>query len=350
MDFGSLLHADAQFVEQGMIDFISFDGVASVEGEIDDNDWEAEIYAEDFSKYGIAVGHYLFFDNSGWGGLVETIQHISSTGIMKLSGVTWRGLLIRKVVLPPSGSTHKVYTNQTVSAIMTSLVSDFGGMFAVGQTSNSRTVITEQKYRYATVFDALTALLTGDEGDEEDTPDERGMRLGVTYDSDTHKVILTPETVTDHSEEIEFSGDYDMKYTATTAVARYNHIIALGSGTGTNRLVKHVWLLPNGKTTTKRALAAAAGITSGFKEKAMVYDYSSCDDSKELINAARKKLKEHGAQNAITIDFDPPDTDLPLGDIVGLRDRVTGLSDARTITRKILRVTADGVALQYSVE
>lgn len=350
MDYGSLLHADENFVEQGMIDFISFDGVAATDGELDDNDWEAAIYAEDFAKYGIDVGHYLYFDNSEWGGVVEKIEHVSATGIIKLSGVTWRGLLIRKVISPPSGATHRVYTNQTVGAIMAALISDFGGMFGVAQTANSAAVIAEQKYRYATVFDALTALLTGDEGDEEETPDERGMRLGVTYDSDTHTVMLTPETVEDHSEEIEFSGDYDMKYTATTAVARYNHIIALGSGTGTNRLVKHVWLLPNGKTTTKRALAAAAGITGGFKEKAMVYDYSSCDDSKELINAARKKLKEHGAQNAITIDFDPPDADIPLGDVVGLRDRITGLTDTRTVTRKILRVTADGVSLQYSVE
>ena len=37
MDYGSLLHADENFVEQGMIDFISFDGVAATDGELDDN-------------------------------------------------------------------------------------------------------------------------------------------------------------------------------------------------------------------------------------------------------------------------------------------------------------------------
>ena len=351
MNYGELLYADSNFEEQGILDFISFDGVASVNGELDDNDWEAEIYAEDFAKYGIDIGYYLYFDGSEWGGVVEKIEHISSTGIVKLSGVTWRGLLIRKVVVPPSESTHKVYTNQMINQIMASLVSGFGGIFAVDtNAAEGLRNIGEQKYRYATVFDALTDLLTGDDEDDNGNLVDRGLRLGVTYDSSTHKVILTPEEVVNRSSEIELSGDYDMKYTATKATARYNHIIALGEGKGTDRIVRHVWLLPNGKTTTNSTLAQQTNHITGFREKAMVYDRSSCENAKELIKDARKKLKEHGAQNTIIIDFDPPDTDIPLGDIVGIKDRLIGFGDKRTITRKILRVTADGAVLQYAVE
>ena len=373
MNYGELLYADSNFEEQGILDFISFDGVASVNGELDDNDWEAEIYAEDFAKYGIDIGYYLYFDGSEWGGVVEKIEHISSTGIVKLSGVTWRGLLIRKVVVPPSGKTHKEYdpTNNSgaiavydensdfaVKNIMIDLVSVFGGLFVVDQNAadGNRCIATPLKYRYITVFDALIELLTHNYKDDGGNIGAMEMRMDVAYNSRTHKVILTPKDAIDNdsngisiSDYIEFSGDYDMKYTATKATARYNHVIALGEGKGENRIVRHVWLLSNGKTTTNATAAQNDGITA-FNEKTMVYEYTSCEDENELVKNARKKLKEHGAQNTIIIDFDPPDTDIPLGDIVSIKDRVIGFGDTRTITRKILRVTADGAVLQYAVE
>ena len=82
----------------------------------------------------------------------------------------------------------------------------------------------------------------------------------------------------------------------------------------------------------------------------MVYDYSSAEDEKELIKGAKKQLKEHGAQNGIEISFDSDDLDLPLGDRVGLRDRVTGMSDIRTVTGKLLTVSADGISLRYTAK
>lgn len=337
MELTELLHADDSLGDMNAPDYISFDGSGTSEPTLDGNDWEAEIFAEDFTRCGVALGHYLYFAGSEWGGRVEKIEHISSTGIIKLSGATWRGMLARKVIEPPEGQSHKVFENTTVGAVMAALVAPFGGLFVVGngEDSENSAAVTEQKYRYQTVLEGLTELL-----------EERGMRLKLTLDQTEKKVILSPETVHDRSDAIEFSGDYDMKYTATKAEAQYNHVIALGQGEQENRTVRHVWLLPDGSTTVDGSNPA---IATGFDERAMVYDYSGCEDAAELVKGARKKLKENGAQNAIRIDFDPPDADLPLGDRVSLRDRVTGMNDVRTITRKILRVTAQGVTLQYEV-
>ena len=82
----------------------------------------------------------------------------------------------------------------------------------------------------------------------------------------------------------------------------------------------------------------------------MVYDYSSCEDVDELIKGAKKQLREHGAQNGIEISFDSPDLDLPLGDRVGMRDRVTGMTDVRTITEKLLTVSSGSVSLRYTAK
>ena len=131
---------------------------------------------------------------------------------------------------------------------------------------------------------------------------------------------LSTAPVADRSAEIEFSGDYDFSYISTFGEATYNHVIALGRGEQENRLVRHVWLLPDGSMTSD---PNAAGIPSGEDEKTLVYDYSSAEDEKELIKGAKKQLKQHGAQNGIEISFDSGDLDLPLGDRVGLRDRIT---------------------------
>ena len=193
-----------------------------------------------------------------------------------------------------------------------------------------------QKFRYQTVLDGIL-----------DTLDALGLRLVLTLNPDSRQVMLSTSSVTDHSDEIEFSGDYDFSYTSTLGEAAYNHIIALGRGEQENRLVRHVWLLPNGSMTTN---SNAAGIPSGAEERALVYDYSSAEDEKELIKGAKKQLKEHGAQNGIEISFDSGDFDLPLGDKVGLRDRTLDLSDVRIITSKLLTVSADGVSLRYTVK
>ena len=74
------------------------------------------------------------------------------------------------------------------------------------------------------------------------------------------------------------------------------------------------------------------------------------EDEKALIRGAKKQLRQHGAQNGIEICFDSFDIDLPLGDRVGLRDRITGMSDVRTITGKQLTVSSDGVSLRYTIK
>ena len=46
-----LIHADGDFNELGIVDFVRYDGIISLEPDVQGNDWEAEILAEDFSRY-----------------------------------------------------------------------------------------------------------------------------------------------------------------------------------------------------------------------------------------------------------------------------------------------------------
>ena len=329
-----LIHADGNFTELGVVEFVRYDGIISLEPEVQGNDWEVEIPAEDFSRYGFALGHYLYFPGSEFGGRLETIKRISKTHTVKLSGVTWRGMLSRRVIMPAAGQSHLDMSETDIYPAMRELVDGFGGLFAA--PAGNAGLLCGQKFRYQNVLEGILDML-----------DPLGLRLVLTLDPDSRRVLLSTAAVADHSEEIEFSGDYDFSYTSTLGEATYNHVIALGRGEQENRLVRNVWLLPDGSMTTD---ANAAGIPSGAEVRTLVYDYSSAEDEKELVKGAKKQLKEHGAQNGIEISFDSGDFDLPLGDKVGLRDRVLGLTDARTVTGKLLTVSGDGVSLRYTVK
>ena len=329
-----LIHADGSFNELGVVDFVRYDGIISLEPDVQGNDWEAEILAEDFSRYGFALGHYLYFPSSEWGGKLESIKKVSKSHTVKLGGATWRGMLSRQIIMPPAGQSHLDMSETDIYPVMRSLVSDFGGLFAA--PSGNAELLCGQKFRYQNVLDGILDMLN-----------PLGLRLVLALDPDSKKVMLSTAAVTDHSDEIEFSGDYDFSYTSTLGEAAYNHIIALGRGEQENRLVRHVWLLSDGSMTTD---SNAVGIPSGAEDRALVYDYPSAEDEKELIKGAKQRLKEHGAQNGIEISFDSGDLDLPLGDKAGLRDRTLGFSDVRTITSKLLTVSADGISLRYTVK
>ena len=329
-----LSHADGNFNELGIVEFVRYDGIISLEPEVEGNDWEAEILAEDFAGYGFALGHFLYFPGTEWGGRLEKITHVSKTATVKLGGVTWRGMLSRRVIMPDAGQSHLDLSASDVYPVMRSLVSGFGGLFSA--PSGNSGLLCGQKYRYQNVLEGMLDML-----------DPLGLRLVLTLDPDSRQVVLSTAAVTDRSAEIEFSGDYDFSYTSTLGEATYNHVIALGRGEQENRLVRHVWLLPDGSMTTN---SNASGIPSGDDEKMLVYDYSSAEDEKELIKGAKKQLREQGVQNGIEISFDSDDLDLPLGDKVGLRDRTLGLSDVRTITGKLLTVSTDGISLRYTIK
>lgn len=329
-----LIHADGSFKELGVVEFVRYDGIISLEPEVEGNDWEAEILAEDFAGYGFALGHFLYFPGTEWGGRLEKITHVSKTHTVKLGGVTWRGMLSRRVIMPPAGQSHLDLSASDVYPVMRSLVSGFGGLFSA--PSGNSGLLCGQKYRYKNVLEGILDML-----------DPLGLRLVLTLDPDSRLVVLSTAAVTDRSAEIEFSGDYDFSYTSTLGEATYNHVVALGRGEQENRLVRHVWLLPDGSVTTD---SSASDIPTGDDEKMLVYDYSSAEDEKELVKGAKKQLKEHGAQNGIEISFDSDDLDLPLGDKVGLRDRTLGLIDVRVITSKLLTVSVDGISLRYTIK
>ena len=334
MELNGLVHADSHFNELGVVDFVKFDGMVSLECEIENNDWEVEIPVGDFERYGFNTGDYMYFPNTEWGGRVEKFVHMSGKGIIKICGVTWRGMLIRKIISPPAGQSHVYMKNVDINEVMRQLVAAFDGLFTVGSANSGK--LCMRNFRYQNVLEGITDML-----------DDVGCRLELVLEPDSRTVSLYARDVIDRSGEIEFSGDYDLSYTSTLAEAQYNHVIALGRGEQEKRTVRHLYLLPDGSVTDD---SETEGVATGFDDRELVYDYPNCEDEDELISGAKKRLLKYGAQNLIEFDFDSAEIDLPPGDKVGIRDRITGMSGVKIIREKLLTVSAGGISLKYSVK
>ena len=337
-----LIHADASFHEKGVVDFLRFDAMISLTPDIDRNDWEMQIPAEELGRYGLALGDYLYVPYTEWGGRVERFVHLSDKGIVKVGGVSWRGMLLRKVMEPPAGQTHRVFLSCTVAEIIDAMLQSFGGVFVRQNGRNAleiadqNTVCEDKSYRYQNVLEAVTALL-----------DEMGDRLELMLDPERRCMLLYICKAADRSDQLEFSGDYDLPYTSTKADARINHLIALGRGEMEDRVVRHFYLLPDGSVTDN---PAQEGVAVGVDERTTVYDYPNYENESELVRYAKNYLLRYGVQDEIEFQFDAVNLDLPLGDRVGIRDRLTGMAAVKTITEKLLTVSPDdGMRLKYSV-
>lgn len=330
-----IIYADSLMQEMGLVrNFSRYDAVSALRtaDSSADCDWQLDISAEDFTRMGIGIGWYIYVPGSEWGGPVEKIKHISSNATVQLSGATWRGMLARAAIEPPSGETHLVISDIDAHEAIAQLLSDRFGSLIVASEDTCGTLVSG-KFRYVNLLEAIENML-----------EEASLRLAISLDTDTRRIILSAQPVTDHSDEIEFSQDYDVVMTSEINDSGINHIIALGQGEGTARTVLNVWRLPDGTITTD---SSAEGIPVGISLRSDVYDYSSAEDADALLNGAVQRLKAAAPSASISIDLDGADIDLPLGDIVAIRDRVTGLSATRRITQKILSVTANAETISH---
>lgn len=332
-----LIHCDAQGREIGVVPFITFDGVASLEESVEENDWEMKVAESDFTAQDLTPGDYVYFPDTEWGGRVEKLVHQSGSGVVKVSGVTWRGMLTRKILVPPAGQTHVVFEQTSVRAILVALAAPFGSWFAVeeGGEGGASLLCESIRFRYRNVLEGMEELLA-----------QFDKRMVLRFDAERMQVRISVRSAAEHSEDIELSGDYQTAFTSTRAEPTFNHVIALGRGEQEQRVVRHLYLLPDGTVTEQ---ANAEGVASGEAERAVICDYPYYEYESELMAKAKKMLLRYGKQDGIDFDFYSAEGELPLGDRVSIRDRVTGMADVRTISKKLLSISADGLSLRYSV-
>ena len=299
------------------------------------NDFEMQLSFELYKSLGISDGYRLCVPNEEYGGIIDKIKTSTNGQTVTLSGPTWRGLLTKKIIEPPEGQAYRIVSGDANAIIDTVACDTYGGIFDVDGTSG----ILLQDYAFDRYLDVLAGLekmlLTKD------------ARLDIRYDSGEANgsgfVSLSAVPIHDYSEELEYSKDGTLAF-LNFEMEKYtggiNHLICLGSGELADRTVLHLYLGPDGQI-------GKTPYYTGMEEIAETYENTNSED---LETDSVKHFEELIASTDFSMDVESLGIDVQLGDIVGGRDYITGLSMKKALAKKITTVAQGKKTVQYELE
>lgn len=328
-----LIHATDEKIEVGEVkDFVKYDAEISLDPTVKKNSFALTMDESVWESSPIREGHFVYIPNSEWGGPIEHVKHSTKTAQITLSGPTWRGMLARKIVEPPTGSAYLTLSAVEANAALQILFGDkFGDFFAISSVETE--IAVSGSYRYTQLLTAIG-----------DTFTPAGLALVCGYDNITRNATVAARKIADYSSLVELSQDYGIYLTSNSGgLETYNHVIALGRGELTERQVIHVYRLDDGTITTNNPG------NRGRKDLCTTYDYSNAESEEELVKGATKFLSENAPLRSVDMDTAEITLSLELGDKISARDRLTGLVTTATVKNKTLVISDSGEKIETKV-
>ena len=202
---------------------------------------------------------------------------------------------------------------------------------SVGSAESTGVSVTNFQYdRYCTLEEGLTKLLKS-----------KGYKLNIEYDQTLKRVVVSAAPIVDYSTDVEFSSDMQLNYTMHMQGDGVNHLICLGQGELKDRTVYHLYVNQYGEITTTQYYTGVDEITE-------IYDYAGAELA-DLIQYGKEHLQEIMNDNRFEITVNP-NTDIQIGDIVGGRDYLSGMTMTAPITGKIVKWDNGFQTIEYKIE
>ena len=276
----------------------------------------------------VANDSRIYIPGTEYGGLFKRLESDTKGNSVAVGGLTWRGMLQKKIISPPSGADYATDSGE-LNAILGSRVSAaFPGLF-VGSSESTGITVSFQYQRYVTLYDGLKALLKS-----------VGYKIQIEYDQVQRKIVVSAVPIVDYSSEIEYSSDMSADYSMTIDRTGVNHLVCLGSGELRNRIVEHLYVDGNGVISQTQTFF-------GENEIAEVYDYAGASRD-DLIQSGVDQLKGELNLNEFRIELES-EREVAVGDIVGSRDYITGYTVTAPITTKIVKFEDGFVNIEYKL-
>ncbi len=327
-----LIYADSEFNEEYEIPcFLRFDAQIGLKSENEDSDFELVMHEKVWEDSPVHCGGYVYLPNTPWGGRVEKIVHSVKDEKVSIYGTCWRGLLDRYAVTPEDGETHVVVTAKEANSMLADFLGEAPHYISVSDTDSG--IICTGSVRYKSLLYAAEKLLS-----------DQGARLCVSFSGEY--ITINAESITDHTDEIEFSQEYDSSLVSTEQGEIYNHIIALGQGKMEERDIVELWRLPDGTITDD---ASDAALPDTYALSTYIYDFSGVESKEALYDAARRKLSGQGEMKKMEISIGSSDICLELGDIAGVRDLLTGMTATLKVSAIRLVIEENSTLITHSL-
>lgn len=318
MDF---IITDKHGQEKGYIDHC---GVSLNVGQ--DNDFEVKIRSRLYDEKKHKRNCRFFAPDTEYGGLIRQIHPVTADKMVKLGGRTWRGILDRIAINP--GENDYIYLNGEANYVIGQLLSSLKitELFTVAPV-NSGIVFQNYKIPLQSMFmPAVSAAL-----------EDLGARIEIKYkhggSNSRGYVQLAAVPIVDHSETIEISEDGSVKLDILDYQDGVNHLICYGKGELTERQRADLYVWPDGSVRAEQYY-------TGIDLIEAYHEDTNAENVEELWESGMKKLES--LKNYKQLKISVSDMDLELGDIVGGRERVTGIAMKAPVIRKIISVTSKG--------
>ena len=300
----------------------------------EENDYEIKIPRDEWRPE-YTFGNVFYVKDTEYGGIIGEVDTSTAEDTISLLGRTWRGMLDKKIIRPPTGQDYKRASGE-LNAVLGDLITEqFGDYFVVSQADTGVSLTNYQFDRYCTLLTGVTKMLQS-----------VGCRLRITYKQQERGqpgyVELSAVPVVDYSEQIELSQDSQLNFTFKNCRNGVNHLICLGKGELQERQVIDLYVQENGSIGKEPYY-------TGIREIAATYEDTS-SETDELEEKGREKLLELMNSTSFEMDIESLGMDVEVGDIIGGRDYLTGMYAKKPIVKKIYRVEDGKASLEYGIK
>lgn len=266
------------------------------------------------------------------GGLIEYSKDRTDQDYSTLKGYTWRGLLSKSIIMPPSGSNYKIVSGEANSVIASMLSGILGDFFTVSTAASGCTITNYQFPLYINMLDGLEGML-----------EAYGYRLKITANkvASNQPIQILVEAVEAQLIKGTYNEDNGIPMSFESDNMGINHLICGGSGELQNRMIRHLYIDSDGNVSTTQYYF-------GFDERQEFYDYANAESEDDLLDYGQKRLLELASHRTLKMEA-PEDYELEIGDLV------QGVFPDGTIIRspivqKIFKIENGMISTEYKIK
>lgn len=296
-----------------------------------ENDFEITVALEDWQPE-IDFGCRIYEPTGECGGIINAVETDTSQKAIRIKGLIWRGLLANRIIVPPSGTDYRTVSGELNAVIDQIIGTMYDGVLRAASEDTGISVSNYQFDRYTTVLDGLTKMLK-----------TKGYKLKISYVQGEAGAVgyveISAVPVVDYSDTIELSQDDRLNFTIEINKGSVNHLICLGEGELKNRQVIDLYLQQDGSIGREQ-------FYFGIDEIAVTYENANSED---LETDGIKHFQELISGVSLAMDVESLAIDVEIGDVIGGRDYITGMSVKKALASKI--ITFEEVkSVQYNLE
>jgi len=274
-------------------------------------------------------GFFLYIEGTEYGGIIDSIKVDTAASEITYIGRTWHGILESKIIEPGAGEDYLVMdgeANEQLAFLIDRL--GLGDLFTVSKADSGIEVSNYKMNRYIEGYTGIRKMLKAS-----------GAKLHITFEKGMVELSAVP--FVDYSEDEQFDED-QIEFIIKKNHRPVNHVICLGGGELAEREVVHVYADEAGGISDVQ-------VFTGLDEITAKYDYTNAESTEELKQGGIDIIKESWASDEVSIDFDSDASGYDIGDIVGAKERITGIEVAAHITKKIVKIKSESITISYKV-